>query len=177
MRRKKDRPAQFLACFEGWCQHFLAPPVELYDEAGVNPSREDRCLIRATPEWLQWIEANSQGPFRCLQPWDHGIIRHRPFTRARRTAVEGWKGERFFAAIQIIRHDPQLGVEKPILPEALEVDFDVIGAASGSAGLGGHALEWFIQRLPRFLRRPKKRTNPYRIARMLRWRGIKVERV
>lgn len=171
MKCKRDKPAQFLACFEGWCRHFRAPPVQLYDEAGANPAREDRCLIRATGDWVQWLDANSQGLYRCLQPWDLGIARHNPLGLDSRTALQGWRGTRPFAAIQIILHGPP---ERFIV---LEIDFDELNAAGGLLPLIGHGLEWAWYRLPQLIGRPQRRTNPYRIARMLRRRGVPVERV
>jgi hypothetical protein len=171
MRRTKDKLAQFLACFEGWCKHFRAPAVELYDEPGAHPSREDRCLIRATGEWLEWLEANSQGPYPCIQTWDHGIGQHNPLDLEDETAMQGWRGTRTLAAIQIILHGPP---EKFIF---LEVDFDLANPGRGLLPLIGHGVEWLWLRLPRLIRRPTRKTNPYRIARMLRRAGITVERV
>ncbi len=175
MRRTEDRPAQFLACFAGWCKHFRAPAVELFGEP-----REDRCLIRATPEWLAWIEANSQGPERCLQIWDHGISRHNPLESLYPSAVTGWRGTRPFAAIQVIHHSPfHFPAEAwPLLPpEFIEIDFDLSNPGRGLLPAAGHAAEWLWLRLPRLIGRPTRTTSPRRIARMLRRAGINVERI
>ena len=177
MRRTEDRPAQLLKCFAGWREHFRAPAVELYDEPGANPSREDRCLIRATGEWLEWLEANSQGPYPCLWRWNHGIARHNPLESLYPSAVTGWRGTRPFAAIQIIHHSPfhLPGETWPLLPEVLEVDFDLSNPGRGLLPAVGHAAEWLWLRLPRLIRRPTRKTNPYRIARLMRRAGIDVE--
>jgi len=176
MRHKKDKIEQFLACFRGWCEHFRAPPVELYDEPGAQPCREDRCLVRATPEWLEWLERNSQGASCCLQPWGHGIERHDPLNKGVTTAEDGWRGLRAFAAIQIIHHVLPNWPETK-MPPFLEIDFDLANPAGGLLPLIEHGIEWTWYRLPWLLGRPQRRTNPYLIARMLRRRGIAVERI
>lgn len=190
MKRKRDRPAQFLACFAGWCKHFRAPSFELYDDAArilhcraarpeLNPSRKDRCLIRVTGEWSEWLAANSQGPYRCLQPWGQSIKRHNPLELLHPSAMEGWRGERPFAAIQIIHHRPfQLpGETFPCLPDFREINFDLGNPGQGALPAALHFFgEYVPHKLSAWCGHPMH-TNPYRVARWLRKAGIPVERV
>lgn len=155
-----------MECVRGWCKHFRAPAVKLF-----HAPREDRCLIQATDEWLKWIDANSQGPFACLHSWNRSIRRHNPLGLDQATAREGWRGERPFGAIQIILHHL---VGKS---EFLEIDFDEAGPGQGLLPAAWHGIEVVRLRLPRLIGRPKWKTNPYRIARLLRRSGIEVERV
>ncbi len=171
MKPRRDKPAQFLACFQGWCEHFREPLVELYDEPGARPARDDRCLIRATSEWIDWIDANSHGYGRCLQNWNLGIHRHNPLELDDPTAMQGWRGTRPFAAIQIILHGPP---ERSIF---LEIDFDEAGPGQGVLPAIWHGVEVVRLRLPRLVGLPKWKTNPRRIARMMRRDGIEVEAV
>lgn len=171
MIRRKDKPAQFLACFEGWCKHFRAPPVELYDQSGAHPCRGDRCLIRVAYGWLEWLEANSQGLYHCLQPWDLGIKQHNPLGMEGVTAMQGWRGARPFAAIQIILHGPP---EKFIF---LEIDFDLSNPGQGALPAALHLFgECIPHKLSAWFGHPMH-TNPYRVAKWLRKAGIAVERV
>ncbi len=171
MKRRRDKPAQFLACFQGWREHFRAPPVELYDEPGARPSREDRCLIRATGEWIDWIDAHSHGPYASIRSWNRGIHRHNPLGLEDSTAMQGWRGTRPFAAIQIILHGP------PERSEFFEIDFDLANPGRGVLPAVGHAVEVVWLRQSWLIGRPKRKTNPYRIARMMRRDGIEVEAV
>ena len=165
--RKFRTELQFLACFHGWRKHFRAPPIDLFGKP-----REDRCLIRATHEWTDWVEANSHGPFRCLAPWNRSIAAHKPLGGPAVTAAFGWRGTRVFGAIQIIQHHTQFD-------DYLEIDFDLSNPGRGFAPAVGHAAEWLWLRRSRirgWSRAPHK-TNPYRIARMMRRDGIEVERI
>ena len=137
MRPRRDKSVQFLECVRGWCKHFRAPAVVLF-----HPPRKDRCLIQALDEWLEWIDANSQGPFACLHPWGLGIRRHNPLGMDYVTAQEGWRGTRPFGAIQIILHELFSG------NKFLELDFDEAGPGQGILPAAWHGVEVVRLRLP-----------------------------
>ncbi len=163
--RKLRAQLQFLACFHGWRAHIHAPPIDLFGKP-----REDRCLIRATHEWTEWVEANSHGPFRCLEPWSRGIAAHKPLGGPAVTAAFGWRGTRVFGAIQIIQHHTELD-------SYLEIDFDLFSPSRGLLPLIGHSMEWSWHRVPLLWGGRKKKTSPWRIAELMRRDGIEVERV
>ena len=159
MRPRKDKRAQFLAIVEAWRKAVEAPPIKLVR------SYDDRCLIEATDDWLRWLDVSP-----AVEPWKRGIARHKPFGGKAKTAIRGVRGVRVFGAVQIIVH----------LYEGrfyLEIDFDRVNPGRGLLPAIGHAGEWLWLRRSWLRFRPKYKTDPWRIAELMRRNGIKVERV
>lgn len=152
MLRKKNKPEQFLKCFEGWCRYYGAPHASVYD------LREDRCLFRHTLQWPAWAAAH-------MEPWKAGITKHNPLGADFVTARQGWRGKKVMASLQVIRHELD-GFQ------FMEVDFDAINPSQGLAPLIGHGLEYCWYRLPLLWGGHKRKTNPYRVAKALRRRGV-----
>jgi len=164
------RRAQTLNNFRAWCERFSAPHFTLLDER-YRPLRGDRLLIRATEEWLGWLTYQAQHVDGVLYTWDVAIKDHYPLRAVgidEDTAIEGWRGRRVFAAIQIIHH---LYHELRFL----EVDFDLGNPATGLLGAVVHAGEWLYYRLPKIIGRRQIRTDPFLVAKWLRRSGIPVE--
>ncbi|MBW2081537.1 MAG: hypothetical protein JRI39_00285 [Deltaproteobacteria bacterium] len=162
MRQQKQErwKRQFLANFDGWCRHFQAPPVEI-----LLPL-PDRALYHGTGEWISWLNDFCWG-------WDVAIAEHNPLHLPRSTAHRGWRERVPFGAAQFVLHDPA----PPFKSEWLEVDFDIGNPAGGLVPLLVHAAEWAWYRLPMLRGESKRLTNPFWIRRILRRRGIQVEKV
>ncbi len=175
MKSKQDRIIRHWLNTEAWCRHFRAPTPEPIGHRH-QPLREDRCLIAATPEWLDWLDDETEisaarrsleDPDGAVHRWTAGIGRHHPFSAIgidENTAVDGWRGNRTFAAVQIIEHQYHE-------VHALELDFD-LGSPGDLAGTVLHGLEWAYYRLPRLVGRPQRRTNSFLVARWMRRSGI-----
>lgn len=159
MRPHRDSSEQFLAIFRAWRYHVGAPSIVLVK------SLADRCLIEATDDWLKWLTESSK-----VEPWKYGIARHKPFGGKAKTAKWGVRGIRIFGAAQIIVH-----LYKGRL--YLEIDFDRVNPGRGLLPALGHAGEWMWLRRSWLIFRPKYKTDPWRIARMMRRDGIKVHAV
>lgn len=166
-RKRQARIAQMAQNFEAWCNHFNAPAIE-YLPHKYMPLREDRALIRATDDWLSWLTYQSQYVDGVLYAWRAAIRDHRPLMVIgidEDTAIEGWRGRRVFAAIQIVHH-----VYHDL--RFLEVDFDLGNPASGLLGAIVHVGEWAYYRLPKLIGRKQIRTDPFLVKRWLRRAGI-----
>ena len=172
MRRTQDeKAAQCARNVEAWVAHFRAPAVE-YLEHRWQPWREDRVLIHAPTSWLEWLADETAASDGAVYPWNIAISDHHPLSVVgidENTAIEGWRGRRVFTAIQLIHH---LHHELSFL----EVDFDLANPATGVLGSVSHGLEWSWYRLPLIVGRPKRKTNPFLVARHLRKAGILLSR-
>lgn len=162
MRSRDDRIAQTARNVEAWCAHFGAPEVA-YLEHRWQPLREDRVLIHSTTTWLEWLHTQTRAQKGAVYRWDE-VGNHHPLSVVgvdEKTALGGWRGRRVFAAIQIIYHLHHNSA-------FLEIDFDGANPATGSLGAVAHGLEWAWYRLPMLIGKPKRLTDPFRIARKLR---------
>jgi len=159
-RRQERWKRQFLANFNAWCKYFQAPPVE------VLLPLPDRVLYHGTDEWVSWLNDFCWG-------WDVAIAEHNPLGAAKPTAYRGWRERVPFGAAQFVLHDPAL----PFESEWLEADFDIGNPAAGLLPVLVHAAEWVWYRLPTLVGKDKRITNPFWIRKLLRRRGIEVEKV
>ncbi|NIA16078.1 MAG: hypothetical protein GWP08_18615 [Nitrospiraceae bacterium] len=170
LRRKhtaEEKAAQMAANVEAWCRFHRAPEVQYLDHRW-HPCREDRVLIHASSSWLNWLADETAAKHGGVTYQWNIIQEHHPLSVIgidEDTAVEGWRGRRVFAAIQIIHH-----IHHDLA--FLEVDFDWFSPASGLAGMVGHGLEWLWYRLPPLAGKPKRLTDPFKIAKRLRKAGI-----
>jgi len=148
MKLRKDKPGQFAAVFDGYHRAYNCPPCEILEV------REDRILFRGV--WGPWLN-------RHCEPWNAMISEHEPY--GRKTAVVGWRDRYPFCSAQFILHqDPKLG-------SYYEMDFDLGNPNGGLLPLIRHGFEYLWYRIR------KSKTNPYQVARLLRRRGLEVERV
>ena len=159
MKLRQDKPAQFLANVEAWRAAVGAPLIILIK------SSDDRCIVKARDNWLRWL---SESP--AVEPWKRGIARHKPFGGKVKTVKWGVRGIRIFGAVQIVVH----------LYEGklyLEIDFDLANPGRGALPAGIHVVEVVWLRRSWLVGRPKYKTDPYRIAELMRKDGIEVEAV
>jgi len=149
MLRRKDRPVQFLKNFEAWRVFNFAPRVwhTFY-------LRDDRLMFQGN--WEQWLDDH-------CDPWNVGISKHQPF--GRQTAVRGWHEPVPYCSAQFILHDdPEHG-------NCFETDVDMFNAAGGLGSMFLHGIEYAHHRIN------KCKTDPYRVRKILRRRGINAELV
>jgi len=160
MLRRKNKPLQLWRCVQGYCAFYDAPPPKLFDHP--QAMQDDRCLVECTTELYDWLYAH-------MDRWNVGIGNHKPLGGDRETARQGWRDKYVTTSLQMILHE----LDDEFF---LEVDFDRYSPAQGLAPAVAHFFaEHLWHRLPRFIRRPKRKTNPYRVAKKLRKRGIDVE--
>jgi hypothetical protein len=167
----KNKREQFWNNFLAWTAHYHAPTVFPYDEPGVVWKLEDRCLIRATPDWERWLDAMLVKPYSLFWPCGLGSKRHDPLNLGIVTAVRGVEEAVIRRALQGILHAP------PGMPKLIEWDWDKWNKAGGLGPAILHGREWVEQRLPWFRRKPKRKIDSYRVAEWLERAGIKVKRI
>jgi len=170
-KRAELRAAQMEENYRAWAAHIGAPPIRLLHDA-YWPRREDRVLFHATNLWKSWVKRAVAD--NILYEWDFKIEDHKPLRDAgitdEETAVEGWHDTRFVYTAQLVLHQwNDL--------EYFEGDFDFGNAASGLLGMVIHGAEWLVQRLPLLVGKPKLKVNPFKVAKALRRRGIRVRDV
>ena len=169
MGRRKDKSEQFWYDALAWFEHHHAPTVRPYDEPGVVWKLEDRCLIRATPDWEKWLDAMSMKPYNLFWPCDLGIKQHDPLNLGVVTAVRGVEETVIRRVLQGVLHEP------PGMPKLIEWDWDRWNKAGGLGPAILHGWEVVQQRLPWLRGKPKHKVDSYKVAEWLMRRGIKVK--
>jgi hypothetical protein len=158
--RHELKPAQVRENVIGFFDHHAGITLVSTDFGRLDV---DRVYLHPFPRIcaaITYLEASG-----IINPWKHSIGKHRLDSYSYRTAVRGYRENRFYCSAQLIAHEDDTGALI-----CFEIDWDwfnpdVTEGAYRVGSLLGHCGEFVWYRATR------TKTNPFQIARRLRKRG------